>query len=119
MAGTSAKAELDDIREQLIRIAETTSIELLSKLQAGSPRKTGNFLRGWRFSTSIDNKGSFHIFNDVSYGWILWRGRRKVNGRWYGSKQGWGLAGGQKVVDEVAEELQKRLDKLEPRNRRD
>ncbi len=104
--------ELDSITRQIGDVVKTSSIELLRKIKLGQPVDTGNMLKDWKITPTKPNNMGFLISNNVSYNWFIWRGRRMVKGKWYGSNKGWGRVGGQYVVDQEEVEIQKRLDAI-------
>ncbi len=105
--------ELSDIEKQISDLVKKTSVELYTELMVGSPKDTGNFVSDWKLTPTKPNNMGFLITNNVRYGPILWRGRRKVNGQWYGSLQGWGILGGDEFVNKKRVVLQNRLNKIE------
>ena len=56
-----------------------------SDLVKASPVDSGEFKGAWKLKTN--SKWSWTIKNPQKYADILARGRRKVNGVWYGSEQ--------------------------------
>ena len=56
-----------------------------SDLIKASPVDTGEFKGAWKLKTN--SKWSWTIENKQKYGAILARGRRYINGVWYGSEQ--------------------------------
>lgn len=74
-----------------------------SDVVSGSPVAKGIFRDSWELIKNSEL--SWTIYNPMKYGPVLWNGRIKINGRYYGSTQGWGLEGGDKLLDAFEQEL--------------
>lgn len=107
--------DVKSIDEQITHIVKTSSVELYTRIKKGQPKDTSHMLKDWQLIPTKPDDMGFAIVNTVPYSWYIWRGRRQVNGKWYGSLKGWGPIGGQPLVDRMAEEIQRRLDEVEPK----
>ncbi len=83
--------EFDDIIKKQDDVVYEVATNLLSTMRTpalrggGSPVDTGNLRASWTKLEKI--KDGYQFTNTATYADILASGRRKVNGRWYGSEQ--------------------------------
>lgn len=82
------------------RVAKRVT-KFYTDLVSEAPVDTGAFRDAWTIEPL--HKMSYVVYNNMNYASILWRGRRKVNGRWYGSEQ-W-KDGGDPLLDTLREDL--------------
>jgi len=82
-----------DLKEGFKDVMKGFKRELISM----TPVDTGDYQISWEHELDI-RKLTFVSTTDIKYNLVIWRGRKFVNGRWYGSPQGWGLEGGYKFT---------------------
>ncbi len=105
--------ELDIIMDKARQVVDTEFTNFYSALIVGTP-VDGGLLKGDWFQYKIDigNTYKYVATNNMEYSPIIWAGRQTVNGKAYGSYQGWGLEGGQVFVDRYEKILQGRLNAI-------
>jgi hypothetical protein len=71
---------------------------------------TGNFFRSFIAPTRVNDGETitWKIQNTASYAWILWRGRRKIGNREYGSLK-W-EHGGKPMLEQLQKEIERELE---------
>ncbi len=83
--------EFDDIIKKQDNVVYEVATNLLSTMRTpaerggGSPVDLGHFRSSWTKLKKI--KDGYQFTNTATYADILATGRRKVNGKWYGSEQ--------------------------------
>jgi hypothetical protein len=94
-------------------IAEVNEFERKANLEVNkfystmikdAPVDTGDFRSAWEINQI--GKLKWRVKNNMDYASILWRGRRNVGGKWYGSEQ-WAQGG-----EPELKRLEKRLSEL-------
>jgi len=104
----AVEATIHDIQEVL----EDEAQRLRDTLQRTSPTDEFEFIRSWE-PIKVVSKYFIRITNTADHASILARGRRKLEGRWYGSIQnGWG-AGLIPFENEFLKSLIRRTDEIQ------
>lgn len=101
----SLVAEFDAATDTDKKKVATLVVDFYAEVKEGSPRDTGEFNDAWEMIQESEIEWTIKNTQD-DYNWVLWRGRRFVNGRWYGSTQGWGQDGGDVIFQKFKERLQ-------------
>jgi hypothetical protein len=95
--------ELDIEVDKDIDFVESKVVEFYGDLIRASPVDTGEYRGAWEMVQG--GKLSWTIENPQQYADVLWRGRRFVGGRWYGSEQ-W-RDGGDPMLDRFVKEIER------------
>ena len=102
------KTILNDVRvlkEEAQKAFESVANEFHNELYNRTPVDTGVAQKSWHIRVKNIQKFKFIVGSNVKYMPILWRGRKIVNGKVYGSLKGWGALGGQVLLDKYEVEL--------------
>ncbi len=110
---TQISKGLKFVADEIADTLETWVVELYDDIRNGTPVDTRNLQLSW----SVNRPVRYHWVietNDSSddYAGVIASGRRYVNGKWYGSTQGWGQHGLQHLLNKSELELQKRLNAI-------
>ncbi len=112
ISGQIAK-ELNFVIDEVQDTIQDSMIELYDDIRNETPEDTGNLQLSWsynrptRYHWTIETNSS-----SDDYASVIWAGRRNINGKWYGSTQGWGAKGGQYLLDQHMLKLQKDLNAI-------
>ena len=105
--------ELQATLDKIEKVVDVEFIKFYGALVAATPVDIGHLKGDW-FQTKVKWTNSYYhlVTNNMEYAPSIWAGIRTVNGRSYGSHQGWGQEGGQVFVDKQEKILQRALDAI-------
>ena len=107
MARESIRVEVTNKINKFKNVWLINMVNLQNEIVHDSPVDTGFFKTRWSVKAIDKNRFFFFMENNVEYGAKLWNGFKIINGKSYGSKKGWGLQGGQAVVNKHIRNLEK------------
>ena len=88
------------------RVFKSRVTSLYNEIVDNSPVDKGRFKQNWEIDELDEDNFSFKASNNTKdYGVILWAGYRVVDGMAYGSIKGWGVTGGEFIVQKHLELL--------------
>jgi hypothetical protein len=101
--------DIQSIRQDTILTFSSVTTELRNELYNRTPIDTHELQESWTFET---NELQWFASTNVRHNFVIWRGRKQINGRWYGSLQGWGLLGGHELLRKYDGRLNDKFNNL-------
>ena len=104
----TVEEQINQVEREMQRKIAMVKTELFTQLVRLSPVDTGKFRQNWKL-TEI-SPYVFAISNNTAYGAILWYGRININGKTFGSLQGWGALGGKEFLTRFKRDIRRILN---------
>ncbi len=102
--------ELSRVTKKVEKAIEDWATETYNDIRNDTPEDTGNLQASWKFRRP--SRLNYVMFTDpssISYADVIANGRRTINGKTYGSTQGWGLHGLWNYLDIKEKELERKI----------